>query len=67
MQANCDNWEQPDTYVYPHNLRLLGDGHIQPILDRYMNAFLDLQMEPTPATVKEMTSEIQKVLDMPRL
>jgi ABC-type glycerol-3-phosphate transport system substrate-binding protein len=67
MQANCDNWEQPDTYIYPHNLRLQGDGHIQPILDKYMNAFLDLQMEPTPATVKEMTSEIQKVLDMPRL
>lgn len=67
MQANCDNFEQPDTYVYPHNLRLQGDGHIQPILDRYMNGFLDLQMEPTPATVKEMTAEIQKVLDMPRL
>ena len=67
MQANCDNWEQPDTYVYPHNLRLQGDGHMQPILDRYMNAFMDLTMEPTPATLKEMTAELQKVLDMPRL
>ena len=67
MQANCDNFEQPDTYVYPHNLRLIGDGHIQPILDKYVNGFLDLTMEPTAAVVKEMTSEIQKVLDMPRL
>ena len=23
MKANCDNWEQPDTFVYLHNLRSL--------------------------------------------
>ena len=67
MQANCDNFEQPDTYVYPSNLRLVGDGGVQPILDRYFNNWMDMKEEPTPATIKEMTSEIQKVLDLPRL
>ena len=67
MKANCDNFEQPDTYVYPANLRLLGDAAIQPILDRYLNAWMDQTQEPTPATIKEMTSEVQRVLDQPRL
>ena len=67
MQANCDNFEQPDTYIYPANLRLQGDGGIQPILDKYINNWMDLKDEPTPANIKEMNSEIQKVLDLPRL
>jgi multiple sugar transport system substrate-binding protein len=67
MKANCDNFEQPDTYVYPANLRLLGDNGYQVILDKYLNDFMDLKQEPTPAIIKQMTSEIQQVLDQPRL
>jgi ABC-type glycerol-3-phosphate transport system substrate-binding protein len=67
MKANCDNFEQPETYVYPANLRLLQAGSIQPILDTYINDFVDLKQEPTPATVKQMVTEIQQVLDQPRL
>ena len=67
MKANCDNFEQPDTYVYPHNLRLTQPGAIQEIQGRYMNDFMDQKQEPTPATLKQMTTEIQQVLDMPRL
>jgi ABC-type glycerol-3-phosphate transport system substrate-binding protein len=67
MKANCDNFEQPDTYVYPANLRLLAPDGFQPILDKYLNGWLDLQTEPTPANIKEATTEIQRVLDMPRL
>ena len=67
MKANCDNFEQPDTYVYPHNLRLTQADAIQPILDHYINDFMDQKQEPTPAIMKQMTSEIQQVLDQPRL
>jgi ABC-type glycerol-3-phosphate transport system substrate-binding protein len=67
MQANCNNFEQPDTYVYPANLRLVAPAGFQPILDRYMGDFMDLKQEPTPANIKEMTTEIQQVLDQPRL
>ena len=51
MKANCDNFEQPDTYVYPSNLRLLGDNGYQVILDKYLNDFMDMKQEPTPAIV----------------
>ena len=32
-----------------------------------MNEFMDQKQEPTPALIKPMTSEIQQVLDLPRL
>ena len=32
-----------------------------------MNDFMDLEQEPTPANIKQMTTEIQQVLDQPRL
>ena len=67
MQANCNNFEQPDTYVYPANLRLVAPTGFQPILDKYMGEFMDLVQEPTPANIKQMTIEIQQVLDQPRL
>jgi len=67
MKANCDNFEQSDTCVYPANLRLLGDNGYQVILDKYINDFCDLKQEPTPAIIKQMTSEIQQILDQPRL
>ncbi len=67
MKANCDNFEQPDTYVYPANLRLLGDGAMQPILTKYIDGWMDQTSEPTPANIKEMTVEIQRVMDQPRI
>jgi hypothetical protein len=67
MQANCDNIEQPDTYVYPHNFRLPGPGGIQEVLDKYLNPVFDGVQEPTPAYLKELNSEVQRILDMPRL
>ena len=67
MKANCDNFEQPDTYVYPANLRLTQPGAIQDVLNTYMNDFMDQKQEPTPANIKQMTTEIQQVLDQPRL
>ena len=30
MQANCDNFEQPDTYVSPANLRLVAPSGFSP-------------------------------------
>jgi hypothetical protein len=67
MKANCDNFDQPETYVYPANLRLTQPGAMQDILNGYLNDFMDLKQEPTPATIKEMTAQIQQVLDQPRL
>jgi multiple sugar transport system substrate-binding protein len=67
MKANCDNLDQPDSYVYPANFRLAGPGGIQEILDKYINPIFDLQQEPTPAYLKELNTEVQRVLDMPRL
>jgi len=37
------------------------------VLNRYVLAFADLKQEPTPAILKEMTREIQNILDLPRL
>ncbi len=67
MQANCDNFDRPETYVYPANLRLTQPGAVQTVLDKYLNDFVDLKQEPTPAILKEMTAEVQTVLDQPRL
>ena len=67
MKANCDNIEQPDSYVFPANFRLSGPGGVQEILDKYINPIYDLQQEPTPAYLKELNTEVQRVLDMPRL
>ena len=62
-----DNWEQPDTFVYLHSLRLTQLGAIQRLQAGSMNEFRDQKREPTPALIKPMTSEIQQVSDMPRL
>jgi multiple sugar transport system substrate-binding protein len=67
MKANCDNIDQPDTYVFPANFRLTGPGHMQEILNKYINPFMDGQQEPTAAVLKELNTEIQRVLDMPRI
>ncbi|MBI3971530.1 MAG: extracellular solute-binding protein [Chloroflexi bacterium] len=67
MKANCDNFDQPETYVYPANLRLTQPGAIQEVLNKFLIDIVDLKQEPTPAILKEMTTEVQKVLDMPRL
>ena len=67
MQANCDNLESTETFTYPHNLRLAVSGGVNEVIVKYVNDIYDQKIEPTPATLKEMNSEIQKVLDMPRL
>ena len=67
MKANCDNVDQPESYTYPHNFRLLQPGSLQEVLNKYINDIGDLKMEPTPATMKELTTEIQTIMDMPRL
>ena len=67
MKANCDNFEQPDTYVYPANLRLTQPGAIQDILNKYINDIFDGKQDATPAILKQMTTEIQQVLDQPPL
>ena len=67
MKANCDNIDQPDTYVYPANLRLPGPGNIQEILTKYLDPVGSGTVEPTPAYLKELNTEVQRVLDMPRL
>jgi ABC-type glycerol-3-phosphate transport system substrate-binding protein len=67
MKANCDNIEQPEGYTYPHNFRLTQPGAIQEVLNRYLNDIADQKQEPTPAIMKQMTQEIQVVLDLPRL
>jgi hypothetical protein len=67
MKANCDNIDNPESYTYPHNFRLTQDGAIQPTVNKYLNDIADLKQEPTPAIMRELTSEIQKILDMPRL
>lgn len=67
MKANCDNIDNPESYTYPANFRLTQPGAIQEIINRYLNDIADLKQEPTPAVMKELNSEIQKVLDMPRL
>src|SRR5688572_4437085 len=67
MKANCDNIDQPDSYVYPANFRLPGPGNIQEILNKYINPYFDGLQEPTGAQLKELNTEVQRVLDMPRL
>ncbi|HEX2186517.1 MAG TPA: extracellular solute-binding protein, partial [Chloroflexota bacterium] len=67
MKANCDNIEQPDSYTYPHNYRLTQPGAIQEVLNKYINDIVDLKQEPTPALMRELTTEIQHILDMPPL
>ena len=67
MKANCDNFDQPETYVYPHNLRLTQPGAIQEVLNKYLNDIVDQKQEPTPAILRQMTTEVQQVLDQPRL
>jgi multiple sugar transport system substrate-binding protein len=67
MQANCNNIDQPEGYTYPHNFRLTQPGAIQEILVKYINDFADLKQEPNPSVMGQLTSEIQNVLDMPRL
>ena len=67
MKANCDNIDIPEGYTYPANFRLTQEGAIQPIINKYLNDIADLQQEPTPSIMKELNSEVQKVLDMPRL
>jgi ABC-type glycerol-3-phosphate transport system substrate-binding protein len=67
MRANCDNVDQPHSYVYPHNFRIQGAGHIQEILARYIDPYMEGTKEPTAAEFKEMNTEVQRVLDLPRL
>jgi multiple sugar transport system substrate-binding protein len=67
MQANCDNIDQPEGYTYPHNFRLLQPDSFQAVLNRYINDFADLKQEPTPAVLRELNSELQNILDQPRL
>jgi multiple sugar transport system substrate-binding protein len=67
MKANCDNLEQPDGFTYPHNFRLVVPGGVTEVVTRYTNDIGALKQEPTPAIMKELTAEIQKVLDQPRL
>ena len=43
MKANCDNIDQPDSYVYPANFRLLQPGAVQEVLNKYLNDIADLQ------------------------
>jgi ABC-type glycerol-3-phosphate transport system substrate-binding protein len=67
MKANCDNIDQPEGYSYPHNFRLTQPGAIQEVLNAYLNDIADLKQEPTPSVMKQMTQEIQNILDLPRL
>lgn len=67
MKANCDNIEQPDGYSFPANFRLTQPGAIQEVMNKYLNDIADQKQEPTPAIMKQMTGEIQQILDLPRL
>lgn len=67
MKANCDNIDNPEGYTYPANFRLTQPGAIQEVINKYLNDIADLKQEPTPAVLKELNTEIQKILDQPRL
>ena len=67
MKANCENIDQPESYTYPANFRLTQPGAIQEVLNRYLNDVADLKQAPTPSVMKELTAEIQTILNMPRL
>lgn len=67
MKANCDNIDQPEGFTYPGNLRLTQPGAYQEIMNKYMNDIADLKAEPTPAYMKQMNEELQKILDEPSI
>jgi multiple sugar transport system substrate-binding protein len=67
MKANCDNLESTEGFTYPANFRLAIPGGVNEVVVKYLNDVADLKQEPTPAYLKEMTTEIQRVLDLPRL
>lgn len=67
MKANCDNIDQPEGFTYPGNLRLTQPGAVQDIINKYMNDIADLKAEPTPAYMKQMNEELQKILDEPSI
>jgi hypothetical protein len=67
MQANCDNLEQPDGFTYPHNFRLVVPGGVTEVITRYTTEIGELRQEPTPAIMRELTQEIQMVLEQPRI
>jgi hypothetical protein len=67
MQANCNNLEQVDGFTYPANFRLVVPGGVNEVVTKYTNDFGSLVQEPTPAIMREMTQEIQRILDQPRI
>jgi ABC-type glycerol-3-phosphate transport system substrate-binding protein len=67
MQSACDHVDLPATFSYPANLRLAGPGGIQEILDRYLNDIVDLKLDPNPGVLRELTREVQQVLDQPSI
>jgi hypothetical protein len=42
-------------------------GAVQEIINKYMNDIADLKAEPTPAYMKQMNEELQKILDEPSI
>jgi ABC-type glycerol-3-phosphate transport system substrate-binding protein len=67
MKANCDNIDQPEGFTYPANLRLTTPGGFQETINKYMNDIADLKAEPTPAYMKQMNEDLQKILSEPSL
>lgn len=67
MKVNCENIEQPEGYTYPHNFRLTQPGAIQEALNRYVLEFDELKQEPTPSVLRQMVTDVQAILDLPRL
>ena len=67
MKANCDNIDQPEGFTYPANLRLTTPGGFQETINKYMNDIADLKAEPTPAYMKQMNEDLQKILAEPSL
>lgn len=67
LQAACDQMDLPATFTYPANLRLATPGGIQDIMNRYLNDIVDLKLDPNPSVLREMTREVQQVLDQPSL
>ena len=47
--------------------RLTQPGAMQEILNKYINDIFDGKQDATPAIMKQMTTEIQQILDQPRL
>jgi ABC-type glycerol-3-phosphate transport system substrate-binding protein len=67
LQANCDSVDAPEGYTYPYNFRFSGGAGLQDVLNATINGIADLTVEPTPGALRELASELQKVLDQPRL